>query len=213
MTRGFLFAAFSLYVAYGALLVLLSSRPAGDAAWRAFAAAVKGLFGGLDAAVVAASALRILRGSGSIADGAKRSAIRAFGWAAAAAGFGRLVFFAVSGQGGVFFSLYLLVFFAGNALPLIVWRAYLIERVPRPLEAGLTIGDIGGFSAAFNITKREEDVIRQVLAGKTNKEIAASLFITVQTVKDHLYRIFQKTGLRSRVQLINLVRTHRAGSR
>jgi DNA-binding CsgD family transcriptional regulator len=71
---------------------------------------------------------------------------------------------------------------------------------------------MGEFSAAFNISKREEDVIRQVLAGKTNKEIAASLFITVQTVKDHLYRIFQKTGLRSRVQLVNLVRTHRAGN-
>ena len=211
-TRGFLFAAFALYVAYGTLLVILSSRPAGDAAWKAFATVVKALFGGLDAAVTAASAFRVLRGAGSGADGTKRSAIRACGWAAAAAGLGRLVFFAVSGEGGVFFSLYLLAFFGGNALPLIVWRAYLIKRVPPPLEAGLAIGDMGEFSAAFNISKREEDVIRQVLAGKTNKEIAASLFITVQTVKDHLYRIFQKTGLRSRVQLVNLVRTHRAGN-
>jgi hypothetical protein len=152
MTGGFLFAAFTLYVAYGALLVLLSSRSAGDAAWRAFAAAVKVLFGGLDAAVIAASAFRVLRGSRSVADGARRSAIRAFGWAAAAAGLGRLVFFAVSGQGGVLFSLYLLVFFAGNALPLIVWRAYLIKRVPQPIEAGLTVGDLGEFSAAFNIS-------------------------------------------------------------
>lgn len=209
--RGFLFAAFALYVAYGTFLFYLSTRPAGDAAWRIFTTAVKGLFAGLDAAVVAASALWLLRRSGSAADGTMRSAVRTFGWTAAAAGLGRLAFFAASGLGGVLFALYVLVFFAGNALPLIAWRAYLVKRVPVPLGAGVTADDIGRFSAAFSISRREEDVVRQVLEGKTNKEIAASLFITVQTVKDHLYRVFQKTNVRSRVQLINLVRTYGAG--
>jgi DNA-binding CsgD family transcriptional regulator len=212
-TRGFLFAAFALYVAYGTLIVILNTSPAGDAAWKAFTTAVKGLFAGLDAAVIAASVPRVLWRSGSIADGAKRSAIRAFGWAATAAWLGRLIFFVVSGRGGVFFSLYILVFFAGNVLPLIVWRTYIIKSVPPPGEASVPVGDIKEFSAAFNISRREEDVVRQVLEGKTNKEIAASLYITVQTVKDHLYRIFQKANVRNRVQLINLVRSYGAGGR
>ncbi len=213
MSRGFLLAAFILYIAYGTVLFILGTRPAGDAAWKTFTTAVKGLFAGVDAVVIAASALRVLGQSGSVADAAERSAIRTFGWVIAAAGFGRLVFLALSGRGGVFFPLYILVFFVGNALPLIVWRAYLIKRVPPPVEAGaeVTVGELGAFSAAFDISKREEDVVRQVLEGKTNKEIAASLFITVQTVKDHLYRIFQKTGVRSRVQLINLVRITSSG--
>jgi len=210
-TRGFLFAALALYIAYGAVLVLLSTSKAGDEAWRAFTAAVKGLFVGIDAVVVAASAGRLLRRSRAIAEGPRRSAIEAFGWTAAAACLGRLVLFAVSGRGGAFFALYVLVFFAGNVLPLIAWRAYLTKSVAPPTEAGGSAGDIEGFSAAFNITKREEEVVRQVLAGKTNREIADSLFITVQTVKDHLYRVFQKADVRSRVQLINLVRSHCTG--
>jgi DNA-binding CsgD family transcriptional regulator len=212
-TRGFLSAAFALYIAYGAILVILSTSKAGDEAWKAFTTSVKGLFAGLDAAVIAASACRVLWRSGSIAEGPKRSAIRAFGWTAAAACLGRLIFFIISGRASEFLSLYILVFFAGNAFPLIVWRAYLIKSVLPPMEAGVRVGDIGEFSAAFNISKREEEVVRQVLEGKTNKEIAASLFITVQTVKDHLYRVFQKADVRSRVQLINLVRTYGAGGR
>ncbi len=212
-TRGFLFAAFALYVAYGTLLIILSTSQAGDEAWRFFTTAVKALFAGLDTAVLAASALRLLWRSGSIADGAKRSAIRAFGWAAAAAWLGRLALFVISGRGGVFFSLYVFAFFSGNVLPLIVWRAYLVKSVPPPAGASVTAGEIEGFSAAFDISRREGDVVRQVLEGKTNKEIAASLYISVQTVKDHLYRVFQKTGVRSRVQLINLVRAQRSGGR
>jgi DNA-binding CsgD family transcriptional regulator len=39
----------------------------------------------------------------------------------------------------------------------------------------------------------------------TNQEISDSLFISVQTVKDHIYRIFLKTGVKNRVQLTNLL--------
>jgi len=212
-TRGFLFAAFTLCLAYGTLIVILNLSLAGDAAWKAFSTAVKGLFAGLDAVVIAASAPRLLWRSRSIADSAKRSAIRAFGWTAAAAWLGRLLFFYLSGRGGVFFSLFIFVFFAGNVLPLIVWRTYLIKSVPAPEGPGTAVGDMEKFSGAFNISRREEEVIRQVLEGKTNKEIAASLYITVQTVKDHLYRVFQKANVRNRVQLINLVQSYGADDR
>ena len=206
-TRGFLFAALALYIAYGAVLVLLSTSKAEDGDWRALTSAVKGLFVGIDAVVVAASAGRLIRRSRTFAEGPRRTAIRAFGATAAGACLGRLAFFVISGRGEAYFALYVLVFFAGSLLPLIVWRAYLVKSVPAPVEAGVSAGDIGEFSAAFNISKREEEVVRQVLVGKSNREIADALFITVQTVKDHLYRVFQKANVRSRVQLINLVRT------
>ena len=38
------------------------------------------------------------------------------------------------------------------------------------------------------------------------KEIAEELFITLQTVKDHTHKIYTKTGVRNRVELINLLR-------
>jgi len=57
----------------------------------------------------------------------------------------------------------------------------------------------------YAITRREMEVIELIRQGKTNKEIADHLFISVETVKDHNYKIFQKTGVKNRIQLVNLV--------
>lgn len=59
---------------------------------------------------------------------------------------------------------------------------------------------------AFGISGREAEVIHLVCQGLTNQEIADRLFISLKTVKDHNYRIFQKTGVRNRVELAQLVR-------
>ncbi|MDA3930626.1 MAG: LuxR C-terminal-related transcriptional regulator [Prolixibacteraceae bacterium] len=58
----------------------------------------------------------------------------------------------------------------------------------------------------YGITKRECEIINLVCEGKTNKEIADLLFITLQTVKDHTSRIYLKTQVKNRTQLANLVR-------
>jgi len=58
----------------------------------------------------------------------------------------------------------------------------------------------------YGISKREMDVIEGIYAGKTNQEIANSLFITLQTVKDHTSRIYQKTFVKNRGQLVALLR-------
>jgi two-component system nitrate/nitrite response regulator NarL len=54
---------------------------------------------------------------------------------------------------------------------------------------------------ASRISTRERDVIRQVARGQRNAEIARHLFISEETVKKHVSTIFQKLGLRDRVQL------------
>lgn len=60
------------------------------------------------------------------------------------------------------------------------------------------------FVSQYNITNREMDLIRLIYEGKTNKEIAENLFISVDTVKDHNNNIFQKTGVKNRTQLAKL---------
>ncbi|MBN1927670.1 MAG: response regulator transcription factor [Prolixibacteraceae bacterium] len=62
------------------------------------------------------------------------------------------------------------------------------------------------FCEKFGISKREAEIIEQVCAGLTNQEIADKLFITLQTVKDHVSRIYLKTSVRNRTELANLVR-------
>jgi DNA-binding CsgD family transcriptional regulator len=58
--------------------------------------------------------------------------------------------------------------------------------------------------AKFEISRREEEIIRLILAGKSNKDIENELYISPHTVKNHLYRIYKKMGIGSRFHLINL---------
>ncbi|MCK3686061.1 LuxR C-terminal-related transcriptional regulator [Maribellus sp. YY47] len=66
--------------------------------------------------------------------------------------------------------------------------------------------DFEAFCANYEISRREAEIILEICKGHSNKMIADRLFITLQTVKDHNHRIFTKTGVKSRVQLANLVR-------
>jgi DNA-binding NarL/FixJ family response regulator len=50
------------------------------------------------------------------------------------------------------------------------------------------------------LTQRELDVLRLVAEGKTNAEIAQSLFVSVGTVKVHVERIIDKLGVSDRTQ-------------
>jgi DNA-binding NarL/FixJ family response regulator len=60
-----------------------------------------------------------------------------------------------------------------------------LSRQPAPQGAG-------------PLTKREVQVLRLVATGKTNRAIAAELFISEKTVARHLSNLFLKLGLESR---------------
>ena len=62
------------------------------------------------------------------------------------------------------------------------------------------------FCKSFEVSPRESDVVREICNGLSNKEISDKLFISLQTVKDHTHHIYIKTNVKSRVQLINLVK-------
>jgi DNA-binding CsgD family transcriptional regulator len=52
------------------------------------------------------------------------------------------------------------------------------------------------------LTPQELQVALQVAEGKTNKEVAAALFLSPKTVEFHLARVFRKLELSSRTELI-----------
>jgi two-component system, NarL family, nitrate/nitrite response regulator NarL len=64
-------------------------------------------------------------------------------------------------------------------------------------------------AVAFGLTKREIDIVRSVVAGYSNKEIAAQSAITENTVKSHLTHIFNKLGASNRVELALFAAHHR----
>jgi len=62
------------------------------------------------------------------------------------------------------------------------------------------------FFSEYKITNREWEIINLIQLGKTNREIAEKLYISIKTVKNILWNIFKKTKVKNRAQLILMVR-------
>lgn len=56
---------------------------------------------------------------------------------------------------------------------------------------------------SINLTKREKEILSFLLAGKTNKEVALILDISLNTVNNHVANIYDKSGVKNRVELVN----------
>ncbi len=81
----------------------------------------------------------------------------------------------------------------------------IFERLGAPLWAGKVraeLARIGGRRAAGGqLTEAEARVAKLAAAGRTNREIADTLFMSVRTVEGHLSHIYRKLGIRSRTEL------------
>ncbi len=53
----------------------------------------------------------------------------------------------------------------------------------------------------YEFTNREIDVIKLIINGKTNKEIANELYISYHTVKANIEKIYEKVGIHNRILL------------
>lgn len=99
-----------------------------------------------------------------------------------------------------FDALFVLAFYLFNTALVVVYTYLAPEALMQPQ---LSLED---FLVKYGISRREADILRGIYAGKTNQEIATSLFISLQTVKDHSSRIYQKTFVKNRAQLSTLIR-------
>jgi len=52
------------------------------------------------------------------------------------------------------------------------------------------------------LAKREEEVVNLVAEGLTNRDIAQKLGISEHTVSNYLFRVYEKLGISSRVELV-----------
>jgi DNA-binding NarL/FixJ family response regulator len=76
-----------------------------------------------------------------------------------------------------------------------IWSREELRRV-----TGALAGPRGATDVDIPLTKRESEVLKQLAFGLTNKEIAQSLGISYETVKEHVQHILRKIGVTDRTQ-------------
>jgi two-component system response regulator DctR len=87
----------------------------------------------------------------------------------------------------------------------------LVDRIQNALEASaatlaLRLAGDSVLRHLAELTERERDVMNLVIDGRPNKLIADALGISVRTVEVHRARVFDKMGVKSAVELANLLR-------
>lgn len=90
-------------------------------------------------------------------------------------------------------------------------RAARIEGPEPPLERNIAVTieessaaeRVDLFARAFGLTARERELLDHLVSGKDTREVARRMFLSQNTVQDHLKSIFAKTGAHSRRLLLS----------
>lgn len=90
-------------------------------------------------------------------------------------------------------------------LNIIILRGAAKVLIKQP-QNGAALGELSPETAQrFLLTAREQEMATLIAQGLTNKEIAYRLGISEATVRTHIYNLFQKVGVQSRIELLNVL--------
>jgi DNA-binding CsgD family transcriptional regulator len=98
--------------------------------------------------------------------------------------------------------LYLLI----NLPPLFYIKEYLSKHFKESVFGQVENFSFNHIFDEYELTKREQEISVLMTEGKGNKEIADELYISVKTVRNHIYNIFQKFKVNNRTKFFILVR-------
>lgn len=87
----------------------------------------------------------------------------------------------------------------------------LAARVLAALRAPQRAANVADADPIASLTRREEEILRLVAAGQSNKEVARRLDLQEKTVKHHMTRILQKLHVRNRTEAALLLAETRRG--
>jgi len=76
-----------------------------------------------------------------------------------------------------------------------------LQQVFGELEKTMPLRCVNAHGQAL-LTNREQEIVPLVAEGLTNKEISSRLRLSEHTIKNHLFRIYEKLGISTRVELI-----------
>nr|NIM15547.1 hypothetical protein [Candidatus Aminicenantes bacterium]NIM82299.1 hypothetical protein [Candidatus Aminicenantes bacterium]NIN21682.1 hypothetical protein [Candidatus Aminicenantes bacterium]NIN45491.1 hypothetical protein [Candidatus Aminicenantes bacterium]NIN88322.1 hypothetical protein [Candidatus Aminicenantes bacterium] len=90
----------------------------------------------------------------------------------------------------------------GAVVLLYLWYRARVKRLTLRLK---TEAEMERLFIKYNISPREQEIIHLILRGKSNREIEDTLFISLTTVKTHVYNIYKKFGAKNRLELIHFI--------
>lgn len=90
--------------------------------------------------------------------------------------------------------------------------AYLALRVRGVQQATRDLQPIA-FANRYGLTRREEELLCLLVAGRTNREIGEELTISIGTVKTHVHHIYEKVGVSSREELRDRMKSETIGAK
>lgn len=139
-------------------------------------------------------------------DNKDRQNIRLFGLIYLVYAVGTVTLINLSHLGPAYGFGFLFILFAIHLVPIFFLSLYLDKNFADPGEKHDFDKSLADFIEKYQISKRESEIVQLICRGNSNQDISDSLFISVQTVKDHIHHIYLKTGVKNRVQLTNLIR-------
>ena len=99
-----------------------------------------------------------------------------------------------------------LLYFAINA-----YKSYVMDSVTNSVQETVISysnvkSNIDDIYSKYSLSEREKLIVEKLVEGASNKEIAEKLYVAENTVKKQISSIYKKTGVKSRYELICMVR-------
>lgn len=89
-----------------------------------------------------------------------------------------------------------------NGFPFLWYHRHLasFSSLMLPMINGI---DIDSACEKFKVSPRQKEIVELMMQGLSNRKIAEKLFIAQHTVKNHIYALYQKLGVKSRYELVH----------
>jgi DNA-binding CsgD family transcriptional regulator len=97
-------------------------------------------------------------------------------------------------------------YFLVNTISIVFAAKYFFIETPTIMDR---VEISGHFVKKYAVTNREKEIIELLLSGLSIKEISGKLDRSFKTVNNHIYNIYKKTDVSSKMELLNLVKENR----
>ena len=97
------------------------------------------------------------------------------------------------------------LFIVSNLIPFIWVRGYFAKYYLVKFKHENSRIAIELIAEKYGLTDREREIMELILQGKSNKEIEAALYISLNTVRNHTHNLYKKLNVNGRGQMVGLI--------